>query len=1053
MKRSVRKTLRIGGVVIGAIVLLAAVAALLVLFDKPLVRKIIRRELNKAAGTTARFARLDYSLFPFRVSVDSLELVREDAYQKLVVSLDHLEAGGALGKLVRGIKPALDSLEVKGLSFRLEQKAVSEEPFDAEAFLLQASGTLAWARRITLTGARLDLAFLAGTTSLDKIDLTLQPDVVEDAVAYILERSDLNYANKDGTFGLTCGLVSSGTLRLASPFLVDSKFAFGSPRVLAGGAESSLDALTIALTGRLDRSASDFAVSRLEIGAPGLLDLEGKAAGRFGHSVFIEAEARARFESLERAAGLLGPRLPESLRHLDLKGRAELAGTYGFHRTSQASTDDVDATLSLESVEFARAFAGPPVRVRCDGRIEAAGPSRDPRVSADLRFATGRLAASGLSAGGSDIRIVAAGTRESVDVSRLEARLRELAFDLAEGKTISFDTADLLAKGSFDPARQTATLTSLEARFPGLSPLRLSGRIGSGKDRSSRLLFESRGLDLAALRTAASPLVPAGLAGWDLAATADISLDYRRGNSAGDWGASGNVSLAGATFNDPSFTIAGEGLDPSLRFEGSSSGPRGLTFKGSLAIGNGESLWKAVYIPWSKFPLELSVSGRYDPASGLVDGLDARAVLPDIGTVEAAGTAGLHPAPAFDLRAGADLSLGPLYSLYSQAGASEESRMKLEGKLGADLRVRRESGALSVVGRVRLADAALERPLAKILLAGVSADIPVQYASAPAPQGSPDAPLDPAGKPPAEEAPKTDLPERGFLRVGELSSPFLSLASVDLALRGGPNALGFEPVGLELFGGRLELGQTTFRFDPAAGALRGLGSLVLRDIDVARFPIASPQFKLTGKIRAEFPLLDIGTKLIGVSGRGEADVFGGQIVLRDLAVSDPFTPGRSISLNVDLVGLDLKKLTDEVPFGEVTGIVSGDIRGLVITYGQPARFDFRLESVPRKGVPQTFSLKAVDNLTVLSSGQQASAGAGGFFMRFIRGFRYEKLGIVSTLRNDTFTLNGTIHEGGVEYLVKKPALFGISVVNREPGKIISFKEMAGRLKRVGQSEK
>jgi len=108
--------------------------------------------------------------------------------------------------------------------------------------------------------------------------------------------------------------------------------------------------------------------------------------------------------------------------------------------------------------------------------------------------------------------------------------------------------------------------------------------------------------------------------------------------------------------------------------------------------------------------------------------------------------------------------------------------------------------------------------------------------------------------------------------------------------------------------------------------------------------------------------------------------------------------------------------------------------------------------VPRKGVTQTFSLKAVDNLTVLSSGQKASGGTGRFFMRFIRGFRYAKIGIVSTLKNDTFTLNGTIHENGIEYLVKKPALFGINVINRMPDKKISFKEMTSRLERVGQSE-
>jgi hypothetical protein len=628
-------------------------------------------------------------------------------------------------------------------------------------------------------------------------------------------------------------------------------------------------------------------------------------------------------------------------------------------------------------------------------------------------------------------------TRKSVALASLDAGLAGLVYAAAGDKKVSFDTASLSAKASLDLTRKSVALTSLEARFPGLAPLRLSGGLGFGKSRAGRLELEARGLDVAALRAIAAPFVPAGFSGWELAATADLSLSYRRGASPGDWGASGTLSLAGATFNDPSFTIASEGLEPSLRFEAAPAAAPGLSFTAGLDIGRGESLWKDLYVSWSKYPLALSLSGRYDPASGVLDGLAARAFLPGIGAIDAAGTARLAPAPAFDLSAKADLSLGPLYSLYAQAGVSEERRMKLEGQLGADVRFLRAGEALSVAGRVRLSDAGLENPVTKTLLAGISADLPVHYES-------------PAG--PADGA-EPSLPEEGYLRVRELSNKFLSLSSLDIPLRAGRNALGLEPVTLELFGGRLELGRTVFRYDPATGSFRGVGSLALRDIDIARFPVASPQFKLTGKIRAEFPRLDIGTDLIGVSGRGEADVFGGKIVLRDLAVSDPFTPGRSISLNVDLVELDLKKLTDEVPFGEVTGIVSGEIRGLVLTYNQPARFDFRLESVPRKGVARTFSLKAVDNLTVLSSGQQASAGTGGFWMRFIRGFRYRKLGIVSTLRNDTFTLSGTIHEGGLEYLVKKPALFGISVVNREPGKVISFKEMTSRLKRVGQSEK
>jgi len=420
-----------------------------------------------------------------------------------------------------------------------------------------------------------------------------------------------------------------------------------------------------------------------------------------------------------------------------------------------------------------------------------------------------------------------------------------------------------------------------------------------------------------------------------------------------------------------------------------------------------------------------------------VDGLTASFLSPTIGEVNVAGSVKTRPAPSFDLRTDARLSLGPLYSLYTQAGVAQENRMSLEGMLGADVRIHGEGDALSVKGKLTLADTSLELPSSKTLLLGVAAELPVHYETGGAAPGSPEIPL----------------PDEGSLRIGEFQSPFLTLKPVAVSFRVGANAFAIEPLALELFGGRLELGRTTFRVDAPNGALRGVGSLSLREIDIARFPIESPQFKLTGKIRAEFPRLDISSREIAISGRGEADVFGGKVVLRDLAVARPFGANRSISLNIDLLGLDLKKLTDEVPFGEVTGIVSGEVRNLVISYGQPERFDFRLESVPRKGVAQTFSLKAVDNLTVLSSGQQASAGTGGFWMSLVRGFRYQKLGLVSTLRNDTFTLNGTIHDRGVEYLVKKPALFGISVINREPDKVISFKEMTNRLKRVGRSEK
>ena len=147
MKKALKRTLKVLGIVLGAAVLLAAAAAALLVFDKPLVRKLLQKQVAKSAGMTVRIGRLDYSLFPFRLDVDGLELVQETPLQTLSVSLTRLRAEGGFWKLVRGVKPALETVSADGVRLTLVQKAASTEPLELDALILQASDTLAWARR------------------------------------------------------------------------------------------------------------------------------------------------------------------------------------------------------------------------------------------------------------------------------------------------------------------------------------------------------------------------------------------------------------------------------------------------------------------------------------------------------------------------------------------------------------------------------------------------------------------------------------------------------------------------------------------------------------------------------------------------------------------------------------------------------------------------------------------------------------------------------------------------------------------------------------------
>ena len=94
MKKALKKSLKIAGIVLGLVALLVVAAALLFIFDKAFVRNLLQSQLAKTTGMTVHIAKLDYSLFPFRLTVDALELGQENAFQMMSVSLAHLEAEG-----------------------------------------------------------------------------------------------------------------------------------------------------------------------------------------------------------------------------------------------------------------------------------------------------------------------------------------------------------------------------------------------------------------------------------------------------------------------------------------------------------------------------------------------------------------------------------------------------------------------------------------------------------------------------------------------------------------------------------------------------------------------------------------------------------------------------------------------------------------------------------------------------------------------------------------------------------------------------------------------
>jgi len=145
----------------------------------------------------------------------------------------------------------------------------------------------------------------------------------------------------------------------------------------------------------------------------------------------------------------------------------------------------------------------------------------------------------------------------------------------------------------------------------------------------------------------------------------------------------------------------------------------------------------------------------------------------------------------------------------------------------------------------------------------------------------------------------------------------------------------------------------------------------------------------------------------------------------------------------------LSELTTDTAFGKIEGVLTGRLRDVEMAYGQPQRFNLLLETVRKKGISQKISVKAVENIAQIGGGQSPFMGLAGAFASLFKTFPYKKIGIKANLENDVFTVNGTIREGGTEYLVKRGSFSGVDIVNQNPDNRISFKDMVKRIKRIG----
>ncbi len=507
-----------------------------------------------------------------------------------------------------------------------------------------------------------------------------------------------------------------------------------------------------------------------------------------------------------------------------------------------------------------------------------------------------------------------------------------------------------------------------------------------------------------------------------------------------------DVSVSGLAGHDQAYVRAVEGLAGrgrlTLRF------PREQTaeIETTLSLERGEVLWDRFYASLDDHPVRVAADVRLSAGaegrpSAHSDGADTGGLVADIetATIEAAGlgTVSLRgKAESSGRSADVDTTVSlpdvaPAYRLFLVEPFADVypllSRVVVAGnvRLTAHL-VKNPTGNVSVSATARVRSGRVVSADERWMLTGIAAELPVE--------------LDTAG---VRHASRT-----GYLRADRAVAGGLGLGTLDIPLAAKTNTLSVpRSLDVDVLGGRVSVTSVRARDladrDRSMSFAVALSDLRLRDVCES---LGLPA--LDGVLEGRLSRILVHDSLVETEGGLQATLLGGRAEIDRIAVRGLTSSVPVVALDVRLSGIDLEQATAALGVGRVSGIADAYITGLELAGGEPVRFDARLQSVPRRGVRQRISVRAIEQLSILGGAGSSPIARG--ILSFFDEYRYARLGLRCSLRNDRFVLEGLERRKNKDFLVVG-TLMPPSVNVISHNQVISFKDMVARLGRIAAS--
>jgi hypothetical protein len=253
-------------------------------------------------------------------------------------------------------------------------------------------------------------------------------------------------------------------------------------------------------------------------------------------------------------------------------------------------------------------------------------------------------------------------------------------------------------------------------------------------------------------------------------------------------------------------------------------------------------------------------------------------------------------------------------------------------------------------------------------------------------------------------------------------------AQIDFAVAGADFRV-LQPTRLPVFDGGLNISTLSVReFGSPQMSLRFAAELQPISMPLLCRAFGWPEF--SGKLEGRIPEVNLVEDMLSLGGDLEMSAFGGQIRVNGLKLKNPLGTYPLLNANITARALDLQAVTGTFEFGEITGHLDADIRGLELFRWSPIKFDARLYTTPGDRSRHLISQRAVKNLANIGgSGGGVTAVLQKGFLRFFENFRYARLGLSCRLDNETCFMDGIEpQQGDAYYIVKGSGIPRIDII-------------------------